>query len=461
MNASLRVRSRRGAALVLALGLTVALTTLGRGVVAAVADPPTEATTTATTTRDPLTTTNSAVTSTPASSVVTTTTASSALTTTTTEATSSSTALTTTTSPTSSLGATDTSTSATLKSSGTTVSSVAVSSTSSRAIPTAVPKTLQADPQNIQVAQASTLTRQDPGRPAEDGLRLLTLAKSRSNPDVLQFDQRLITYDNFLRTSIVNPFARTLHIFWQIAGGVVQEIVIPAFGRIVTSISEPGPHSVVGILPSDTGEPGQVTAAVIDGGGHDPGPDEPPPPAPPAPTERPDTCVAAHYGGAQYNPFIVRKIVDVGYDPQYGEHKVLLDGVTPVWGTWTQSDKCGTQFEVHKTQALPGVDEPRQVPIPGYPMELASETSSTSFDLFAVLVALIVAALILGAILVAVKRAWPKTAARSSRTRWPTLPRPCPPNSCRSPARRSAGNHRARDTRRRRGYAHHTTGDAS
>ncbi len=225
---------------------------------------------------------------------------------------------------------------------------------------------------------------------------------------MLQFDQRLITYDNFLRTFIVNPFGRTLHVFWQIAGGVIQEIVIPAFGRIVTSISEPGPHSVVGILPTDTGEPGQVTAAVIDGGGHDPGPDEPPPPAPPAPLEHPDTCVAAHYGDAQYRPFIVHKIVDVGDDPQYGEHKVLLDGVTPVWGAWTQSAKCGTQFEVHKTQALPGVDEPGQVPIPGYPMELASETSSTGFNLFAALVALIVAALILGAILVAVKRAWPK-----------------------------------------------------
>lgn len=232
------------------------------------------------------------------------------------------------------------------------------------------------------------------------------LAKSRPNPDVLQLDRELITYNAF-GVFIVNPFGQALHIFWQTVGGVIQEIVIPALSQIVTRISEPGPHSVIGMVPSQTGEPGQVTAAVIDGGGHDPGPGEPPPPTSPAPTERPNTCVAVHYGDKQYNPFIVRKIVDVGDDPQYGEHKVLLDGVTPVWGAWAQSVNCGTQFEVHKTQTLPGLDEPKQVPIPGYPIALASISSSTNFDFFAILAALIVAALILGAVLVAIKRHWP------------------------------------------------------
>lgn len=144
-------RSCRDVAVVLALGLAVSLTALGRGVVAAVADPVNE-TTTATTTRAPVTTTNS---------VVTTTTASSTPTTTSTDLTSSSTTSTKTTRLTSSLVSPATSTSVRLKPSGTTTLSVAVSLTPSQVIPTAVPQTLTADPQRIQLAQSANLVRQD------------------------------------------------------------------------------------------------------------------------------------------------------------------------------------------------------------------------------------------------------------------------------------------------------------
>ena len=390
------VRSGRGAAVVLALGLAVSLTALGRGVVPAVADPVNDTTTT-TITRTPVTTTNS---------VVTTTTASSTPTTTSTDLTSSSTASTTTARLTSSLVATATSTSVSLKPSGTSTLSDAVSSTPSRVIATAVPQTLTADPRGIQLAQAANLTRQDPAPAPEGDVRLLNLATNRTNRNVLHLDQGWITYDNFFRPVIINPFGEALHIFWQIAGGVIQEVVIPAFGQILTEISQPGPNPVTAILPSETGDPDQVTAAVINGGGNDPGPDQPPPLPPPAPKEYPDACVAVNYTDAQYKPFIVRKIVDVGDDPQYGEHKVLLDGVTPAWGAWTPSADCGTQFEVHKTQSLPGVDEPKQAPLPGgYPMEPASYSRSSGFGIFAVLAALFIAALILGAVLVAITRA--------------------------------------------------------
>ncbi|WP_428339109.1 hypothetical protein [Mycobacterium sp.] len=271
---------------------------------------------------------------------------------------------------------------------------------------------MTADPNGIQLAQAAPETRQDPAPAAEGDLRLLTLASNRSNRNVLHWDQGWITYDNFFRPVIINPFGAALHIFWRIAGAGIQEIVIPAFGRILTEISQPGPNPVVAVLPSETGEPDQVTAGVINGGGRDPGPDQPPPPPPPVPTEYPNACVAVHYSNAQYKPFIVRKIVEVGDDPQYGEHKVLLDGVTPAWGAWTQSADCGpdsevhNQFEVHKTQSLPGVDEPKEAPLAGgYPMQLASYSNSSAFSIFTVLAALIIAALLLGAVLVAIARA--------------------------------------------------------
>jgi hypothetical protein len=299
----------------------------------------------------------------------------------------------------------------TLKPLGTTTLSDAVSSTPSRVIPTAVPQSLTADPEGIQSALASSLRRQDPAQPAEGDVRLLNLAANRSNRDVLHLDQGLINYDNFLRPVIINPFGRALHLFWQIAGGVVQEIVIPALSQRFTEITQLGPIPVIAILPSETGEPDQVTTAVINGGGHDPGPDQPPPPAPPAPTEYQDVCVAVRYGDTHYKPFIVRKIVDVGDDQQYGEHEVLLDGVTPAWGAWTQSAECGTQFEgrqfeVHKAQRLPGVDEPTQLSPPaGYPVELVTHSTSSGFGKFLVLAALIIAALILAAVLVAIIRA--------------------------------------------------------
>jgi len=389
-------RSRCGAAMVLALGLAVPLTALGRGVVPAAADPATDTTTTTTTTLTPVTTTYS---------VLTTTTAIPTPTTTTSDPTSSTTSTTTITS-TSSPVASSASTSVSLIPTSTTTPSDAVSSTPSPVIPTAVPQTLTADPNGIQRAQAAPQTRQDPALAAEDDVRLLTLASNRSNRKVLQWDQGWITYDNFYRPVIINPFGTALHIFWRIAGGVIQEIVIPAFGRILTEVSQPGPNPVTAILPSETGEPDKVTAGVINGGGRDPGPDRPPPLPPPAPTEYPNACVAVHYSNAQYKPFIVRKVVDVGDDAQYGEHKVLLDGVTPAWGAWAQSADCGTQFEVHKTQLLPGVDEPKQAPLPGgYPMQLASYSSSSGFSVFAVRAALIIAVMILGAVLVAITRA--------------------------------------------------------
>lgn len=275
-------------------------------------------------------------------------------------------------------------------------------STRAQPIPIATPQTITADPEGIQLAQTANLVRQDPAPAPAGDVRLLNAATNRANRNVLHFNPDWISHDNFFRPVIFNPFGEPLHIFWQIAG-VIQEIVIPALGQLVTEISQPGPIPVTAIVPNDSGEPDQVTAAVIDGGGRDPGPGQPPPPPPPALAEYNDTCVAVHYTDAQFKPFRVRKLVDVGDDPQYGERKVLLDGVTPAWGLWSQSTDCATQFVVHKTQSLPGVDDPTEAPLPGgYPMELASYSRPSGLGVFAVLAALFIAALILGAVLVAI-----------------------------------------------------------
>jgi len=102
----------------------------------------------------------------------------------------------------------------------------------------------------------------------------------------------------------------------------------------------------------------------------------------------------------------VNQIVDVGDDAVYGEHKVLLDGVTPAWGEWTQSGNGERQFEVHRTQQYPGLDEPAQGPLPGnYQLSLASDESASGLsrrDVYLMVAAASMGILSLGAVLLSV-----------------------------------------------------------
>ena len=83
-----------------------------------------------------------------------------------------------------------------------------------------------------------------------------------------------------------------------------------------------------------------------------------------------------NYSNARYEPFRVNRIVDVGDDAQFGERKVLLDGVTPAWGVWNEAPGGERAFEVHRTQQFPGLDAPAEGPLPGdYRLKLASDDS--------------------------------------------------------------------------------------
>jgi hypothetical protein len=169
-------------------------------------------------------------------------------------------------------------------------------STSAQPISPATPQIVTADPQGIQAAKAANLVRQNPTpAPPGDVDRLL----NRSNHNVLQWNPEWISYDSFSRPVIFNPFGQPLHMIWQIAGEILQ-LVIPAFGRVVTEIPKPGLHSVTMMLPNDSGEPDQVSAAVLGGGGGDPGPGPRPPPRPLAPAESNDVCVVVNYTHEHY-----------------------------------------------------------------------------------------------------------------------------------------------------------------
>jgi hypothetical protein len=141
------------------------------------------------------------------------------------------------------------------------------------------------------------------------------------------------------------------------------------------------------------------------GGGYFPGPGLPPPPPPPPIVRYDNVPVVVRYTNAVYQPFRVQRIVDVGDDPRVGERKVLLDGATPAWGVWTQGENGERQFEVHRTQQFPGMDEPAEGPLPGdYPLQLASAESSglSTRDIFLIGAAAVVVALGFGAIVLSV-----------------------------------------------------------
>ena len=110
----------------------------------------------------------------------------------------------------------------------------------------------------------------------------------------------------------------------------------------------------------------------------------------------------------------IEKVVDLGVDPVVGGHQVLLDGVTPAWGEWS-----GDQFEIHKTQRFPGLDEPTEgLPPPGYGLVVAEQPAIDDGTVLIIAIAALLAALGVASF-----------AVRMLRSSTNTLPRPtgsCP-----------------------------------
>ncbi len=250
--------------------------------------------------------------------------------------------------------------------------------------PTETPKTLQAAPEDLELAKAAVPVQLNPPpAPQTEVQRLTTLLTNPANgptttapnlaaaqTNIVQFPQ--VQYDEFLRPVILNPFRDPLQVVYQYAGAP-RILVIPPLASAITEIAQAGAYNFTAMVLNAAGVPAQVAVGSMFGGGYVPAPGQPPP-APPPIVKYNDVPVQVKYSNATYKPFVVRKIVDVGDDPVVGERKVLLDGVTPAWGQWTQTESGDRQFEVHKTQQFPGMDDPpAEGPLPGdYQLQLAS-----------------------------------------------------------------------------------------
>jgi hypothetical protein len=278
-----------------------------------------------------------------------------------------------------------------------------------------------APPQDIEVAKASVPVEQNPAPAPQNEINrlrdVLIIAPNAqinvvnppvAQPGVTEWDRRVrqwqpdwVVYDPFFRPLFFNPYPDPLQIVYNL-GGVPRILVIPALASSVIEARDLGAYNFTALRLNAFGIPIDVAVGSFFGGGYDPGPGLPPPPPPPRVNRVDDVPVVVKYTNATYKPFRVQKVIDVGDDPKVGERKVLLDGVTPAWGEWKQTQSGERTFEVHKTQQFPGMEDPQEGPLPGdYQMELVSSSKPTGLsgnDIIVIVAAAILATLGVGAV---------------------------------------------------------------
>jgi hypothetical protein len=243
------------------------------------------------------------------------------------------------------------------------------------------------------------------GATASDDLRFSN--DRRWDRPVRQWSPDWVQYDEYYRPIILNPYHAPVRIIY-IYQAAPRIVWIPPLARIVLEVAQFAAYSFTAAVFNavNTAVDLVETAAAVAvgsffGGGFFPGIGLPLPPPPPPVWRYDNVPVQVRYSTGTYEPFRVRRIVDVGDDTRFGERKVLLDGATPAWGVWTQTPSGERQFEIHRTQQFPGLDDPREAPLPGdYQLRLASDDKSglDRRDIFLIVAAAVIVSLGFGAI---------------------------------------------------------------
>lgn len=241
------------------------------------------------------------------------------------------------------------------------------------------------------------------GQRNRDQVRLA--GDNRWDRNVRQWRPDWVQYDQYYRPVLSNPYRDPVRIVY-IYQNAPRVVWIPPLARIVLEVAQYAAYSFTAVVSNTINQAVNVAVGSFFGGGYFPGIGLPLPPPPPPLLNYANVPVQVRYSDATYQPFRVAKIVDVGDDPQYGERKVLLDGVTPAWGQWQQTPSGERSFEVHKTQQFPGLDDPQEAPLPGdYQLTLASEESPSGMnkrDVYLIAVAVACGALSIGAVVLSV-----------------------------------------------------------
>ncbi|KAA0094781.1 hypothetical protein CIW49_24905 [Mycolicibacterium sp. P1-18] len=291
------------------------------------------------------------------------------------------------------------------------------------------PQTLEAPEEDVQLARTAKVVEEKPAVAAQQDIqnvaRIIDLPNRDYDPfsrnglrnddqvrlaggwdrNVRQWRPDWVEYDDYYRPVLSNPYRDPMRIVY-IYQNAPRIAFIPPLGRIVLEVAQFAAYSFTALVTNPINEVLNVAVGSFFGGGYFPGVGLPLPPPPPPLLNFANVPVQVRYPDATYQPFRVSKIVDVGPDRQYGEQKVLLDGVTPAWGEWKQTPSGERSFEVHKTQQFPGLDDPRPGPLPGdYQLTLASDESPSGMnkrDVYLIAVAVACGALSIGAVALAV-----------------------------------------------------------
>ena len=309
-------------------------------------------------------------------------------------------------------------------------------SQAAKAIEMSEPQTLQAPKEDVQLAsQAKPIeVKADPAPKADVdavassigldlgvkgplGIDASAKADARLSSDrvfdrpIRQWRPDWVQYDEYYRPIILNPYHERVRIVY-IYDYQPRIIWIPPLARAILDVAQFAAYSFTAIVDTAANIVNAAVATAVNvavgsffGGGYIPAYGMPLPPPPPPVLRYDNVPVLVNYSNARYEPFRVRRIVDVGDDPRFGERKVLLDGATPAWGVWTQTPSGERQFEVHKTQQYPGLDDPQEAPLPGdYQLRLASDETPSGMsgrDIFLYVAAGVTVALGFGAIALA------------------------------------------------------------
>jgi hypothetical protein len=229
--------------------------------------------------------------------------------------------------------------------------------------------------------------------------------------NIRQWRPDWVQYDAYYRPIILNPYRETVRIVY-IYDNTPRIVWIPPLARAVLQVAQFAAYSFTAVVATAANvvntaveTAANVAVGTFFGGGYIPAIGLPLAPPPPPVLRYDNVPVVVRYSHATYEPFRVRRIIDVGDDVRFGERKVLLDGATPAWGVWTQTPSGERQFEVHRTQQFPGLDDPQEAPLPGdYQLRLASDESSSgpsARDIFLYVAAGVTVGLGFGAIAVA------------------------------------------------------------
>ena len=296
------------------------------------------------------------------------------------------------------------------------------------------PQTLEAPEKDVEVAKTAkvvevkaepapkqdvdALTSElnvDLGRGGRDDVKAradseVRLASARVwDRDIRQWSPDWVQYDDYYRPVLLNPFRDAVRIVY-VYQNAPRIVWIPPLARIVLEVAQFAAYSFTAVVATAANIVNAAVNTAVNvavgsffGGGYYPGAGLPFPPRPRPVLRYDNVPVQVRYTDRVYEPFRVRRIVDVGDDAQFGERKVLLDGATPAWGVWKETPTGERQFEVHKTQQFPGLDNPQEAPLPGdYQLRLASdETASSGFtgrDIFLFVAAGVIGTLGFGAI---------------------------------------------------------------